>query len=59
MQAPAVFVNKDTKVICQGFTGKTGTFHSEQVGHGTQGVMGLHDGVHGQLGFSSQACLAI
>lgn len=34
MQAhqPAVFVDKTTKVICQGFTGKNGTFHSEQVG---------------------------
>ena len=33
MQAhqPAVFVDKNTKVICQGFTGKNGTFHSEQV----------------------------
>lgn len=28
---PAVFVDKTTRVICQGFTGKTGTFHSEQV----------------------------
>ena len=27
-----MFVDKTTKVICQGFTGKNGTFHSEQVG---------------------------
>lgn len=39
-QAPAVFINKDTKVICQGFTGKNGTFHSEQ-------VRGLEDWVIG------------
>ncbi len=26
----SVLVNKDTKVICQGFTGSHGTFHSEQ-----------------------------
>jgi succinyl-CoA synthetase alpha subunit len=28
---PAVFVDKNTKVICQGITGKNGTFHTEQV----------------------------
>ncbi len=38
----SILVNKNTKVICQGFTGKHGTFHSEQaLNYGTQLVGGV------------------
>ena len=38
----SILVNKETKVICQGFTGKHGTFHSEQaLNYGTKLVGGV------------------
>ncbi len=44
----SVLVDRDTKVICQGFTGAQGTFHSEQaIAYGTQMVGGVVPGKGG------------
>jgi len=45
----SVLVDKETRVICQGFTGKQGTFHSEQaIAYGTAMVGGVTPGKGGQ-----------
>ena len=44
----SILVDKDTKVICQGFTGSQGTLHSEQaIAYGTQMVGGITPGKGG------------
>ncbi|TVP88507.1 MAG: succinate--CoA ligase subunit alpha [Thioalkalivibrio sp.] len=45
----SILVDRDTRVICQGFTGRQGTFHSEQaIAYGTRMVGGVTPGKGGQ-----------
>ena len=46
----SILINKNTKVICQGFTGREGTYHSEQaVAYGTKMVGGVTPGKGGSI----------
>jgi succinyl-CoA synthetase alpha subunit len=46
----SILIDKNTKVVCQGFTGKNGTFHSEQaIAYGTQMVGGVSPGKGGAM----------
>jgi len=56
----SVLINKETKVICQGFTGKQGTFHSEQsIAYGTKFVGGVTPGKGGKPTWKNQSSILL
>ncbi len=53
----SILINKDTKVICQGLTGSTGTFHTEHaIAYGTKMTAGVTPGKGGQVWKGGEAC---
>lgn len=54
----SILVNKDTKILVQGLTGKTGTFHTEQAlaYYGTQMVGGIHPKKGGETALQIKNC---
>ncbi|WP_319412418.1 succinate--CoA ligase subunit alpha [uncultured Cohaesibacter sp.] len=56
----SILVNKDTKIIVQGLTGKTGTFHTEQAlcYYGTKMVAGVHPKKGGETWSAGMECAA-
>ena len=52
----SILIDKNTKVICQGFTGKNGTFHSEQaIAYGTRMVGGTSASMASQMASAAPA----